>query len=97
MDVTNRLEYFALRRRKVHTNYSIAHRHQLIADEYVPNELSESLLALLDLWTPLHILHPHSSLHRSPHHCLLLLLLLPLLPLLLLLLLKHELLQLQLL
>ena len=69
-----------------------AHRHKLVANENVADELSEPLLALLDLWTPLHVLHPHPSLHRSPHHSLLLLLLLSLLSLLLLLLLKHELL-----
>ena len=97
MDVTNRLEYSAFRSRTVHKKYANAHWHELVANEDVSNELGESFFALLDLWTPLHVFHPHPSLHRSPHHCLLLLLLLSLLPLLLLLLLKHELLQLQLL
>ena len=69
-----------------------AHRHKFVADENVADELSEPLLTLLDLWTPLHVFHPHPRLHWSPHHSLLLLLLLSLLPLLLLLLLKHELL-----
>ena len=71
--------------------------HQLVADEDIADQLGEALLALLDLGTPPHVLHPHPGLHGSPHHCCLLLLLLSDLALLLLLLLKHELLQLQLL